>query len=169
MNQKLLERMKNLSDEEQYKECYTDALTGALNRRAFFLDERRYIAIVDLDSLKWMNDQYGHRAGDEMLCDLASELQKTFGEDSVYRMGARGDEFSIKSARPVGMHRMLEALRERMPVFSYGFGITLDHADTDLNRDKEHREATRERAARGDMPPWASGVVYQSDSKVIAS
>lgn len=155
MNKNLLDRMQSLSIEEQYKECYTDPLTGALNRRAFFLDDRRYIAICDLDSLKWVNDNHGHRAGDEMMIDLVKELQSVFGEDSVFRMGARGDEFSIKSARPIGMHRLLEALRERMPVFSYGFGVTIDHADADLNKDKLHRESTGDRAVRGEMPPWA--------------
>jgi diguanylate cyclase (GGDEF)-like protein len=82
----------------------TDYLTGAANRRHFFelaqteLDRsQRYrhpitIAYIDLDNFKSVNDQWGHRTGDRLLCAVVdrarSQLRST---DVIARLG--GDEF----------------------------------------------------------------------------
>jgi diguanylate cyclase (GGDEF)-like protein len=83
-----------------------DELTGLLNRRS--LDEvlpseigrhSRYggifsLVIVDLDSLKTINDHYGHLAGDELLREIGSVMKSTIREaDQAFRYG--GDEFAI--------------------------------------------------------------------------
>ncbi len=82
---------------------YIDQLTGVRNRRGF--DEQFCIysqsnndfvlALVDVDSLKEINDTYGHPEGDNCLIALASELKEHFGE-GVYRFG--GDEFAVLSS-----------------------------------------------------------------------
>jgi diguanylate cyclase (GGDEF)-like protein len=50
---------------------------------------------VDINNLKIINDQYGHKNGDQLLCEMASLLKKHFsGEQyAVFRTG--GDEFLI--------------------------------------------------------------------------
>ena len=46
----------------------------------------------DLDRLKFINDNYGHKAGDRAITDIANTLRAVLGKDSVIaRMG--GDEF----------------------------------------------------------------------------
>lgn len=81
-----------------------DALTGLLNRKSFDLQldeamqrtEPRSCALVliDLDRFKPVNDNYGHRAGDLVLQQVAERLQQvTHGDDTVYRLG--GDEFAM--------------------------------------------------------------------------
>lgn len=83
-----------------------DALTGLLNRRAFFeigRDEmdraRRYghaigIAFLDLDNFKRLNDTQGHEAGDRALKAVASALTGSLRvTDRVARLG--GDEFAV--------------------------------------------------------------------------
>jgi diguanylate cyclase (GGDEF)-like protein len=84
----------------------TDPLTGAMNLRSFselveyetMRLQREFnpfsIAYFDVDNLKQVNDQYGHRKGDELLkavvkC-LTQNLRRT---DVVARIG--GDEFTI--------------------------------------------------------------------------
>lgn len=84
----------------------TDGLTGLYNHRAFqeFLD-RAYkqssgtdtplsLALLDVDQFKQYNDNFGHPAGDTVLKQVASILEKTFAEKGyVARYG--GEEFVI--------------------------------------------------------------------------
>lgn len=84
----------------------TDALTGALNRRAFetrLHREWRYakrrdstiaLLMIDIDHFKLINDTRGHAAGDLALQELAEIMQATAREtDVVARLG--GDEFVV--------------------------------------------------------------------------
>lgn len=79
----------------------TDALTGCLNRHAYETDinkldlKKEWIYIsLDLNSLKHINDTYGHDVGDEMICVAAACMTASFGEfGKVYRIG--GDEFVV--------------------------------------------------------------------------
>lgn len=84
-----------------------DSLTGLLNHRTFFEEGRRYVSkggtywcfILDLDNFKWVNDNHGHLAGDEVLRRVASVLRGCVrSEDLVGRVG--GDEFAILCAGP---------------------------------------------------------------------
>ncbi len=84
-----------------YVQVYkTDPLTKVFNRTSFNkdvekkLNKRIEIIYVDLDNLKYINDNKGHLAGDKALIDVASILLDV-SENSykVYRVG--GDEFYI--------------------------------------------------------------------------
>lgn len=83
-----------------------DPLTGLLNRGAFMqraqaelARARRYpgptaLLVADLDHFKKVNDEYGHPAGDAVLCDFAALLSAQLREsDIVGRLG--GEEFII--------------------------------------------------------------------------
>ena len=73
---------------------------------------------IDLDGFKEVNDHYGHRAGDEVLRELAARLQKSARrQDLVGRLG--GDEFAILMTEPasgdrleIAADRILAVLRE---------------------------------------------------------
>jgi diguanylate cyclase (GGDEF)-like protein/PAS domain S-box-containing protein len=72
---------------------FTDRLRGALARSA-----RRPSSVgvlfCDLDRFKFVNDTYGHGAGDELLCEIADRLRDVVrAGDTVARFG--GDEFVI--------------------------------------------------------------------------
>ena len=79
-----------------------DSLTDSLNRRAFAegvgLDMVRAtfgtVVIADLDNLKFVNDRFGHTAGDQLLRVCADALRGALRPyDKLYRWG--GDEFLI--------------------------------------------------------------------------
>ncbi len=83
-----------------------DALTGLNNRSQFndILSQklencRRYqrpfsLMLLDLDNFKQVNDNYGHKVGDDMLKVFSEVLCTSIrGTDSVFRFG--GDEFAI--------------------------------------------------------------------------
>lgn len=85
---------------------YLDPLTGLANRR-YFTDriteelEEHYangtsvhVMLCDLDHFKWINDLYGHLAGDAVLKDFAALAQKVLKQShTIARFG--GDEFII--------------------------------------------------------------------------
>ena len=84
-----------------------DSLTG-LMVRAHFLDEARkhrneqgFIALLDADQFKKINDTYGHDVGDSALRHLASTMLEVFASHGfVARFG--GEEFALRLPR---LHR----------------------------------------------------------------
>lgn len=152
MRPNLLEALRAMTEGELYAALYQDPLTGVLNRRAFEEVQPDAIALIDLDSLKWVNDTHGHRAGDQALQELAGRLVLTFGPDAVFRIA--GDEFVVVSDHQEELTDLLEEVRARFPGFSFGTGATLCEADTNLRWDKAEREALGDRAARGERPKW---------------
>ena len=86
--------------------AFTDPLTGLGNHRRFFDKVERLIAdraddpapfavgIVDLDGFKPINDLFGHKAGDDILIQVAMRLRASMdSHSSVCRIGA--DEFAF--------------------------------------------------------------------------
>jgi diguanylate cyclase (GGDEF)-like protein/PAS domain S-box-containing protein len=83
-----------------------DALTGLPNRSLLvdrlhqaIAEAKRYqqrfmVAFIDLDRFKWINDSYGHDAGDLLLKTVASRMSSCLREsDTIARLG--GDEFVL--------------------------------------------------------------------------
>jgi diguanylate cyclase len=96
-----------------------DSLTGLPNR--LLLDDRITqaiaqanrqahefaVAVLDLDRFKLINDSLGHRAGDELLCEVAVRLKGAIrAVDSIARLG--GDEFVIVFDGPMPRAETLE-------------------------------------------------------------
>jgi diguanylate cyclase (GGDEF)-like protein len=120
------------AEERQREMAVSDPLTGLGNRRATQIalsaemtrlgrprlgrrtgDEVAGYAVVllDLDDFKIVNDRYGHPAGDDVLCALASRLRGAARPgDTLARIG--GDEFVVVApgAGPNGARRLAEAL-----------------------------------------------------------
>ncbi|MGP9801575.1 GGDEF domain-containing protein [Rheinheimera sp. NSM] len=102
----------------------TDSLTGAANRRtlndqlALAINEhqrfgRPYgLMLLDLDHFKRINDNHGHKAGDEVLTGLIPLLQSMLRQsDQVFRFG--GEEFVVLLAdvKPADLAKLAEKIR----------------------------------------------------------
>lgn len=99
----LLNKLK--SSEEKFRQLsLLDELTGLQNRRGFIYLAEQQLKVVsrtkkemlllftDLDKMKWINDNFGHQAGDKALVETANILRKHIREaDILARFG--GDEF----------------------------------------------------------------------------
>ena len=132
-----------------------DALTGLYNRHRFNEELARMIAeaqrhssrlallFFDLDDFKYINDTFGHRAGDAMLIRVAGEVAGQVRRNELFsRLG--GDEFGILV--PDISEEMLRVLAERITrsiamvrfqfegenlrlTTSVGIAVYPDHAD----------------------------------------
>jgi len=84
----------------------TDPLSGCFNRRGFDQLTTREVSravrgghpisvlAIDVDHFKWINDEYGHLTGDEVLREIGALLRETARlGDVVARIG--GEEFEI--------------------------------------------------------------------------
>lgn len=103
----------------------TDFLTGIQNRNAFelFLNnldktaEKRHVALLsaDMDRLKYINDTYGHAAGDEYIKLGCSVIQMSISDNSIlYRIG--GDEFAVlmRNANEEEARAVVDKIKENL-------------------------------------------------------
>jgi diguanylate cyclase (GGDEF)-like protein/PAS domain S-box-containing protein len=94
------------SEERNHRQAITDHLTGLCNRQGFesALDleiratdaaqEELACIFVDLDRFKWINDNLGHQAGDQVLCTFVERMDMLVPQGATAaRLG--GDEFAI--------------------------------------------------------------------------
>ena len=83
-----------------------DALTGVKNKRAYVQEETDLdelikrndcppfaVVICDVNGLKQVNDNQGHKAGDEFIQSACKIICNTFKHSPVFRIG--GDEFAV--------------------------------------------------------------------------
>ena len=104
LQEELLYRV-NVENKIQFL-AYHDELTGLPNRRYFnecitkliknISDEEEYFVVMflDLDNFKFVNDTYGHKAGDTLLIHYSSYISKVIRRNDILaRIG--GDEFLI--------------------------------------------------------------------------
>ena len=103
-----------------------DALTGVKSRHAYQEKERELdeqignhtagdfgIVVCDLNGLKLINDEFGHKAGDERIRQASRVICELFSHSPVYRNG--GDEFVVYLAGRDYEERvqLMQALHDR--------------------------------------------------------
>ena len=138
------------SYQELKNQAFKDHLTGLYNRRYLFEtsvslyeNAKRQnlsvaVAMMDVDSLKRINEEYGHKVGDMALQHLAKLFRRHFRDgDIIARMG--GEEFGILCVNldPDAAHNVFERFRLRVEAtpllynnesvpFTISIGYTLD-------------------------------------------
>jgi diguanylate cyclase (GGDEF)-like protein len=115
-----------------------DTLTGLLNRKTFEsqfrklsqrhsgfspsapLAEPSWLALIDIDHFKSINDSHGHLYGDEILLLISQLMKRNFrGADQLFRFG--GEEFLIvlDRATQAGAHIAFERLRASVEAYAF--------------------------------------------------
>uniref|UniRef100_A0A6M3JF17 Putative regulatory protein n=1 Tax=viral metagenome TaxID=1070528 RepID=A0A6M3JF17_9ZZZZ len=168
-------RIAEMSPEEMSAELLTNHLTKLDNKRAYEEKERKPVqASIDVDSLKWVNDTYGHGAGNDLLKAMGAALKQS-GLPDVYHFS--GDEFHAEGNTPEEIKTAIQVAREYLkknPLtftdkagvartvsagFSYGVGESIDIAEVKLQEDKIARQKSGERAGRGEAPVEVAGKI----------
>ncbi len=88
---------------------------GSKERRSYSSSSQAWLAMLDIDHFKHINDTYGHLYGDEVILMLSQKMKQVFREgDLLFRFG--GEEFLVV-LEPVPMedaHHALERFRKAM-------------------------------------------------------
>lgn len=141
----------------------SDPLTNAFNRS--MLDnvnpiDNSLFVYLDIDHFKYVNDSFGHTAGDELLCKFVSIIKYCIREnDIVVRMG--GDEFlliiddintNIAVAIVDKIQHMVERdIKKHYPNISFSYGIgnytgsideTIREIDNNMYKNKLFKKET---------------------------
>lgn len=120
----------------------SDGLTGLYNRRHFdnkIIEEARrahrqkhdlYLALLDVDNLKELNDKFGHPAGDKLLATVGSILKSCTREDVDWPFRYGGDEFCVilsqvsQKQACMTTERILEKFNDKkLPLTSLSIGL----------------------------------------------
>jgi diguanylate cyclase (GGDEF)-like protein len=171
-NRDLLDKLRVLA------EC--DPLTGLANSRSFGnaigerLESGRPFALLigDMNSLKQINDHFGHAVGDESLRQLATVLSGSLiSRDVAYRIG--GDEFAVlaEEGTAVGASRLAARLEATLAAagqsVSFGWAVTPDDGESaiSLYRAADVRMYAQKRASRDEsgvrltrVPGWVEAL-----------
>ncbi len=135
-----------------------DPLTGLYNRRAFFerahpiaADLRRdggagYVAILDIDRFKSVNDRYGHDAGDKVIRHVAAAIADCAAAGQAVAARFGGEEFILifTGIDPATLRTRCDALRRAIEAASIpvdhmalsvtaSIGVAVIHADEGLD------------------------------------
>lgn len=127
------------SEREAQRISITDVLTGAKNRRGFFLQgehvfqlsrrnkQSSSLIFIDIDGLKNVNDKLGHDAGDDLIREVARLLKLCFrSSDVLARLG--GDEFAaytLETTEPSIILQRIQAAVQKANTAALPFQVAL--------------------------------------------
>ena len=150
-----LEEMQKQIDYLQ-KELFSDPLTGAYNRKWFsdyylendLFKNDGFMVFLDLDKFKFINDNYGHIVGDQILKYLVKFLEKELDNPDVDILRYAGDEFIIlfnkKKSSIINPDKRMKEIQEKLSKlvltsakikklkFSFSYGITSFTKDNNI-------------------------------------
>lgn len=144
-------------EEQIYKLAYFDRLTG-LPKRNLFIDKLGFsiakardsqsillLALIDIDSLRLINDIYGHKYGDKIITLIGQRLEKHFPQNELLaRYG--GDEFFIcflidENVDEIQIiNDILDTIRLPFDVHQSEFKLTISIGCTMFPLDSEDKE-----------------------------
>jgi diguanylate cyclase (GGDEF)-like protein len=158
--------IKSLQDENNrlFIENMTDQQTGCYNRKGLKYYEELvlenakdpskslFVCVLDLNGLKYLNDTYGHAAGDEAIKAVSDALKASVPEgSSIIRTG--GDEFLIlcaldsDSSQPAEMGGKIEkwlddynSCHDNPFMVAASYGYVFEKIDKDLENAEKYIE-----------------------------
>lgn len=112
-----------------------DGLTNLFDRKTYYVDSEKLgnkvtgVILIDMNSLKQLNDTQGHAAGDLAIVTIAQTLEKCASRRSMYLYRMGGDEFLVMSTstRPNAIANVASAIQEEMAKTPYS--VSLGYAE----------------------------------------
>lgn len=108
-----------------------DPLTNLYDRRTYLEDLSRYqdvvngVIMIDMNELKFVNDNYGHQTGDEALVSLAKIFESSIDQSIMCAYRVSGDEFTILmfQGKIEQLDEVVTTIREKMREGKYTAAI----------------------------------------------
>ncbi|MEM1486240.1 diguanylate cyclase [Oscillospiraceae bacterium PP1C4] len=134
---------KKAEEDQLSNLAYKDELTGIYNRRYCLEKIERLISqqilfslvLIDLDGLKFVNDTFGHLAGDTYICSVVEVVQHNIRDaDILSRVG--GDEFIIilpKCSEKLAFDKM-ESIRSQLKGIKREYPLSLSYGITYVSK-----------------------------------
>ena len=131
-------RKKKIIIKKEDKRKYTDILTSLKNRNYLNLNMETWqeckvypqtIVVIDLNNIKYVNDNYGHEAGDSLIVAAASTLVNTQLENSEI-IRTDGNEFLVYLVGYTDkqIDTYCKKLSKEFKELPYGFGAALGYS-----------------------------------------
>lgn len=108
-----------------------DPLTHLYDRRTYYEDISHYKDIVngiiqiDMNELKFLNDNHGHEEGDIALTKIAEVLEQSINRSSMCAYRLSGDEFLVLmyQGKKEDLDATVQSIKERMAKTEYSIAI----------------------------------------------
>ena len=134
----LKNRKKKIVVRKEDRRKYTDILTSLKNRNYLNLNMQSWeeskvypqtIVLIDLNNIKYVNDNYGHEAGDNLIVSASSILVNTQLENSEI-IRTDGNEFLVYLVGYTDkqIDTYCKKLRKEFKELPYGFGAALGYS-----------------------------------------
>lgn len=165
------------------RELYTDKLTGLPNQRAYAMSDKKAVqTVIDVDSLKWINDNVGPAMGDQVIAAVGEVLQSAGVE--AYSMGGPGFVLQTEGDSAADIQKVQAALNEAVVVFempdgtilekkgidiTFASGADKEQVDAELKAKKLDLEAKGERVKRGEQPKGLEATTKEAGVSVPVS
>jgi diguanylate cyclase (GGDEF)-like protein/PAS domain S-box-containing protein len=162
---------RKLLESKLIHDALHDPLTGLANRVLLRDHLERAIArhgrapgtvallFVDLDDFKQVNDQFGHAAGDQILCQVSERLREAVRADDVVGRQS-GDEFAVLLDRVLGEDEAVVAaeriLRELRRPFQLGGRVVVVGGSIGIAVASEHWTTAEDLLIQADAAMYAA-------------
>ena len=129
-----------------------DPLTGLYDRRTYYEDISRYrnlvngVVQIDMNGLKYLNDNFGHDSGDVALKELASIFLGSLNPSIMCAYRLSGDEFLILmfQGKEENLLETVQKIKEKMTQSKYCAAIGycfIDKKDNNLSFEEAMKQA----------------------------
>lgn len=151
---KLIKTNELLKQQNHWKEmAYIDELTQLGNKAAYDMniksivvnhnEDEYHLILLDVDSLKYVNDNFGHLTGDQVLKDITKLFKRIFvGPNySCFRIG--GDEFVIvcKNIKEEEINESVVEINAMKPNVKYKYSCSCGYSKVDFNQEDPFTDA----------------------------
>ncbi|SDB90194.1 PAS domain S-box-containing protein/diguanylate cyclase (GGDEF) domain-containing protein [Pelagirhabdus alkalitolerans] len=106
------DELTSLPNRKQFKETIRELIDSSDQNNHYFA-----LMFLDLDRFKYVNDTFGHDAGDALLIEAAERLRKVVG-DAHYAFRFGGDEFTILMTNTTDRQEVSEKAKEVLQILT---------------------------------------------------